>query len=59
MTDHFMINGHKVRVVGFCAQDTGDRYRILPADTDDDAVIKIEKEEGMFIHDGNLFQVIR
>lgn len=58
MPDFFHINGHKVRVIGFCAQDLGDKYRILPANTDDDAVIEIEKEKGMFIHDSNLFQVI-
>ena len=43
MPDFFLINGHKVRVVGFCAQDLGDKYRILPANTDDDAVIEIKK----------------
>ena len=58
MPDFFLINGHKVRVIGFCAQDLGKKYRILPANTDDDAVIEIDKEEGMFIHDSNLFQVI-
>ena len=54
----FDILGHQVAVIGFCAQETAKGFRILDAQSDNESVIEIPKEKGMFIHDGNLFQII-